>query len=368
MGIWFSLDSTVLPPTLRMDGMQYIAIAEDPRWFFCVGGMYAQRVLPPMIVWAESRLFGLSTVLGFRLICAVSYCSFLCLFYRTLRNARTPLPIATGTTLFCAICYWPMTYSLGNVYQACDAMAYPMALIMVTLAMRRRLLLLCAVSALAIMVRQQLFLLAIFALADLYLETRSRKVLAGMVFLLVVLGLLLQYAGVGRGVRGLVGVCRAIDWGAVPRAVIETRMPVILTPFLLLPVLFPKRVGGYVKKYWWAALYATATMAQPVLMFPVSGASNAQRLAMIGAWLAFLLAGLLLRDALRRRWAMWTYAALPLLYGTKHLTHLKHTYPCLIGHRSVMNVVILLLVAAEIWWLRRRSEARVGSGIDTVSR
>ena len=356
IGVWFAIDSVIVPAAMRQDNLQYIPMAESPAAFFWVGCIYAQRALPPLLVWCGTKLFGLTVGQGFRLLCAASYISFLTLFYVVLRRGRAAVSIALGTTLFCAICFWPMTYSLGNIYQACDAMAYPFALAMIVLALRRKLLALVVVSLLAAMTRQQLFVLACLAFVALYVETRDRRAIAGLAVVVAFFGLLVAYAGRGEGAMGIAGhtVLRIFDFRAVARGLVETKFPVMFTPFLLLLVLFGRRVMGYIRTYWWVALFAAVTMAQPLIAFPITGPSNAHRLAMLGAWLAFWPAGLLLRDALIGPWARGLYAALPLLYGTRHLTHLRHAYPCPLGHRTVMNVVVLLLVLAEMYRQKRR--------------
>ena len=350
MCAWFIFDSTVLPPTLRQDNRRYIPMAEDPSAFFQADNVAAQRVLPSLLVWCGTRLLGLTVVEGFRILSGASYLAFLALFYVALRRGRAPTPIAFATTIFCGTCYWPMTYSLSNIYQACDAMAYPLALVMIALTIRRRTFALLAVSLLAAMTRQQLFVLACLCLFSLRVETNDRRALPCLLVILMFFGALISFTGEG----GLAAhtVLRIFDLRAFARGFRETRFPVIFTPFLLLLMLCARETIGYVRKYWWVALFALVTMAQPLLAFGRTGPSNAQRLAMMGAWPAFWLAGLLLRDRLKSRWAMSIYVLLPLLYGTRHLTHLEHTYPSPVGHRSVMNVIIALLVLAEM--CRRR--------------
>lgn len=350
VGVWFALDSVIVPATMRQDNLQYILMAQDPGAFFWVGSIYAQRVLPPLLVWCGTKLFGLSVAQGFRLVCAASYIAFLTLFYLVLRRGRAAVPIAWGTALFSGICFWPMTYSMGNIYQACDAMTYPFGLAIVALTLRRKLVALVIVSVLAVMTRQQLFVLACLAFVALYVQTRDRRALAGLAAIVFFFAMLVGYAGLGGGASTIAGhtVLRALDFRAVARGLVETKFPVMFTPFLLVLICFGRQTLGYIRKYWWAALFAVITVAQPLVAFPITGPSNAQRLAMLGAWLAFWPAGLLLRDCLRTRWAMWVYAALPLLYGTRHLTHLKHAYPCPLGHRTVMNGVLLLLVLVEL--------------------
>lgn len=351
VGIWFAADSVVLPPTLKQDNTQYIPMAEDPAAFFWVAGNNAQRILPHLLVWASTKVLGIDVVAGFRLVCAVSYVAFLLLHYVVLRRCRAHEAIAFGTTLFCAISYWPITYSLSNVYQACDAMTYPLGLALIVLATKGSLFTLFLVAVVATGTRQQLFALAVFSLIGRYLRTRNPRALECLLPIVLTFALLVAYAG--DSTSGLVladhTVLRLLDFGQQVRGLIETRFPIVFSPFVLVLLLFLPKTVKQAKTYWWATAFAVMTMAQPIVAYRMHGPQNAMRLAMMGAWVAFPLAGLLLRDVLKSPWARWTFAALPILYGTKHLTHLKHTYPSPLGHRTVVNVVVLMLVLAEMY-------------------
>ncbi len=359
MALWFAVDSNVVPPPVEMDGVNYVAAAKDPRWFFCMPGIHAQRVLPPLLVWVGTKSLGLSVVDGFRGLSAASYMIFLCLLYGSLRHGGVRRLVALGTTVFCGISFWPMTYSLGNVYQACDAMAYPLGLLMVVFALKRKPGALFIASALGVLTRQQLAVLAVAAFIALYLDTRDRRALAYMAGVVALFAVAVAYLGRGDGAAGLAGhtVLELSHVKTALRAAVETKLPIMFTPFLLLFAFCWREAAQYAIKYWWVTLYAAATVVQPLFAMEMTGVSNAQRLGMMGVWPAFWVAGLLVEGRLKSRWGAWVYVALPLLYGTRHLTHLRHTYPSPVGHRTVMNVIVLALVLAEVW-RGRDAEAR----------
>lgn len=346
LALWLTLDSVVLPPTLRMDNVSYLAMAEDPAAYFHVAEVHAQRPLPPLLVAALGAA-GVSAMDAFRLLSALSLHAFLVLFFLALRGAGVGRPVALGSTIFMAISAWPVPYSLSNVYQACDAMTYPLGLAVVVGTVRRRPGVAVPAALAGVLVRQQLFVLAVGAMVAAYRDTRRRVWLGGLAGIVVLFGAVVATAGGGGGSSLWAHTgARALDLEPLVRGAWETRLPVLLSPFLLLLAVDVRAVMRVAARFWWVTAYALATVLQPLLAFSMTGASNAVRLAMLGLWPLFLLAGIRLdRRWLRRPWARWVFLALPLLYGTEHLVSLETTWPSPVGHRAVVNVLLLALVA-----------------------
>ena len=124
IGAW----SPVLPATMPQDNLQYLAIARDLSAYGDVPGIYSQRVVPCAVVWGLNRTGICDVVTGF---CAVSYAAigtFLVGLYFNFRWAGLTQAIATTATLYVLIGSWPIVYGLSNVYQACNALAYPLGL------------------------------------------------------------------------------------------------------------------------------------------------------------------------------------------------------------------------------------------------
>jgi len=271
-----------------------------------------------------------------------------------MRTCSVPSQIALGVSLFCGISFWPVTSSLVNFYQACDGMFYPVCAVMMILTLRHNRFSLLIVSLMAILIRQQAFVLAILSFVHLYLKTKDRKSLIYIGFIVVGFGLLTHYAGTA-GAQNLAKhtVFRIFDIASAARGVIQTKLPIMFSPFLLLLICYFKRTYRYMLRYWWATLFAMITILQPLLSFDITGVFDAQRLIMMGVWPFFILAGLLLRDTLKSRWAKWTFLILPLLYGTEHLNILKHAYPTVLGHRIIMNGIILALILLDLYYRRQ---------------
>ena len=347
LAMWLAADSVVSQPF--GDAVHYLAMAREPSTYGEVPGRYAQRALPSLVVWMESRLFGWNAAQGFQMLSAVAFQVFLLLFYVALRGWGVSRGVAFGTAVFMAISAWPVPYSLGNIYQACDALAYPVGLLVIMAAVADAPVVAAAAGIAGVAVRQQLFVLAFGALTYGYLRSRRRIWLAGAAGVVATLGLLVTTGGQG-GAADLWAHTGAhvLRVDSFLEGVIDTRLPVLLSPFLLLLVADARRLLRWAVRYWWVAVYVVVSVSQPLFAYDlVAGPSNAQRLAMIGIWPLFLAAGLRLDRLLTTEWARRVYIALPVLYGTNHLVSLQTTYPSPLGHRSVMNIVIVLLVLAD---------------------
>jgi len=357
IGVWFSIDAD-LDYTVNLpvgDREFYINMAlYPPTAFKEMPAIYAQRFLPSLLVWIGVKFFGLTFSQGFLLLSYSSFMLFLPLVYYLLRSCSVPLRISFGTSVFCGISFWPVTSSLVNFYQACDAMMYPIVVFMIILALRRKTWMLFFVSILAVLVRQQFFVLAILSFIHLYIETRDRFLLVYLSVIIVCIGMLIKFAGTdGAGGLAKHTIYRLFDLDVAVKGIIRTRLPIMLSPFLLLLICFFRKTCTYMKKYWWISLFAIITIIQPLFSFEFTGIFDAQRLIMMGVWPFFLLAGLLLRDLLKNRWTIWVYFALPLCYGTEHLNILEHAYPSMVGHRIMMNGIILALVLLDLFYNRQ---------------
>ena len=201
LAMWLAADSVVF--ALFGDGVAYLAMAQDPTTYGEVQGKYAQRVLPSLVVWMQSRLFGWDAAQGFQMLSAVAFQAFLLLFYVALRGRDVSRGVAFGTAVFMAISAWPVPYSLGNIYQACDALAYPLGLLVIMATVVGAPVVAVAAGIAGVAVRQQLFVLALGALTYGYLRSRRRIWLAGAAGVVATFGLLVITGGQG----GAAGSC-----------------------------------------------------------------------------------------------------------------------------------------------------------------
>lgn len=340
--------SPVLPPTLRQDNLQYLAIARNLSAYFDVPGIYAQRIAPCAIVWGLNRAGVCDVVTGF---CAVSYLaigSFLIGIYLAFRHARLPPAIATTASLFVLIGSWPVVYGLSNVYQACDALAYPLGLAYCLAVKGNRSGLALAIGSIGLCCRQQL--LVLFVLGDLaqFATTRKRTWLAAAGIHVLLFGLLVATAG-RNGVSGLLGhtVDRMTAWSTAARGLEESRLPILLSPYLIALVVHGRTTWRYLVRYWWVAAYSLITSLQPLLAFSFTGPQNAARLAMMGLWPGVFLGGLIVGRNVQSStgWSI-VFVLTPLVYGTDHLVSFTAGWPSPLGHRMVANVLIAAISVA----------------------
>ena len=362
VGLWFSMDSNLdyISNLPHGDREFYINMAMHPPSILDgIVSPYAQRPLPSLLVWGGIKISNLSLSQVFLIFNHSIFIIFLPLVYYALRSCHVPLEIALGTSLFCGISFWPVTNYLVDIYYACDALTYPLSLIMIMLTIKRKLLPLFIVSVLGVMTRQQLFILAFFSFSFLYFEEKTPQALISLVLILIIFSTLTLMIGEnGVSILAKHSVLRIFNFGDTIKGIIRTKLPIMFSPFLLLLICLPVQTISYMKEYWWVTFFALITIMQPLFSYEITGFFDSQRLSMMGVWLFFILAGLLLRDNLKTRWAKWVYAGLPLLYGTEHLNILKHAYPSPLGHRAVMNIIILLLILIDIHGRRRYNKGK----------
>ena len=238
MGLWFSMDSNLdyISNLPHGDMEFYVNMAMHPPIIFdSIVSPYAQRLLPSLLVWGGTKFFGLSLSQGFLILSHSVFIIFLPLVYYALRSCRVSLEIAFGTSLFCGISFWPIINNLVNIYQACDALTYPLSLIMIMLTIRRKLLTLFIVSVLAVMIRQQLFVLAFLSFSFLYIEEKRLLSLIYLVLILIIFSILTLFIGVNGGsILARHTVLRLFDINDVIGGIIKTKLPIMFSPFFLL--------------------------------------------------------------------------------------------------------------------------------------
>jgi hypothetical protein len=282
---------------------------------------------------------------AFRIVSGGCYVVFGVLFYLTLRIASVSPLVAFGTTLFAMSASWPMTYSLGNIYQANDAFVYPLALLMILATVSKRAGLLLALSVIGVLTRQNLFVFAVFAQMALVLETRKLLPALALAVVGVLFWLSSAYAG-GGAVQSL-GHHALFNWHDALKGIREIEIWYLFSPFLL--VLLDPRIARYAVRYWWIALFCIISIAQPLGAYRITGAPNAARIVAQGIFPLFLLAGILIEMRLSHPSLKGVYAVMPFLYGNAQLVFVKQRIPALVDYRW-FNVLVWALLMVDLFW------------------
>ena len=359
IGIWFIFDAVYIDPVMHpgFDLHSYIKLAENPLSFLdsSIPGVHAQRIFGTALVWMINFLFGVSIETGFRIISGTSYLMFILLFYSILRSWEVNSIVAYSTTALTAIASWPMTYSLANIYQVCDALSYPLTLLIIFLAIRGKDDALFPVSIIAVLTRQNMLILVL--LAHLFLYLKNVKKIRNIIYISVLLILFmvtLLFAGDRQGFALLNGITTGsfFKFKHMLIAASDLRVWTLFSPFLL--VYFNTRAIDYIKEYWWVYIYSLYTILQGFGLYESMGYwDNISRWMMQGIMPLFLFAGLLLNEIFNDKKILTIYGLLPFAYGINHLSFLKYTYPSLLGHRTVSVFVIFLLIVLS-WKISKK--------------
>lgn len=341
--IVFILGSPILPPSLQQDNLMYLRLAHDPTEYFKIGGIYAQRIVPPLIVWVLSKNGWLDVVTGFRVISTFAIGSFLFSVYISYRVMGLRPNVAVTASIFLLIGSWPIAYGLSNVYQACDAFAYPLALWFIVAIRRRWVLVAFLVGLLGVGCRQQLMIL--FLVGNLFAFWKSRRViwLLAAITQIAVFGFLVATAGM----NGVMGLMRHITvsgetWHWLIVGLLESKLPLLLSPYLLALPLFIYSYPYWLKQYCWILPFSAATAIQPLFAFEITGSQNTARLAMIGLWPLVFIGGFLVGRQLQQRGWSILFSISSIAYGTAHVVSFSWGYPCFFGHRIVVNILLAI--------------------------
>ena len=168
------------------DQASYVKMAEKPVNMQKVMSHHGQRIFGPTLVWGLRQILPLSMEAAFRFFAAAAFASFVLLFYFALRGLQVGPITAVTTTVFSIISFWPITYTLSNVYQLTDGFAYPLIVLTCIFFVRKNYPALLIVSLVGVLVRQNLMFLGAFVFSQLFWNTREKKYLWG---LLSVIGL-----------------------------------------------------------------------------------------------------------------------------------------------------------------------------------
>jgi hypothetical protein len=312
VGVWIAVTMPRHEFVARFDMASYRAMAESPSRFFdpALPAHHAQRILPPLIVWAVTSVVPIPIYTGFQLLSAASYLAFLLLLFAWFRAAGLRPVLSSALAGLIALVSWPMTYPLYNVYQASDAMAFPVALGLIMATVRRRYGWFLACALAAVLTRQNLVILVFAAAAHLTLVSRQARYAATGVVVGVMFWLSTKFAG--GGAQEVLARTIALKWETLYANLLEVRPWLLAMPFLF--VLARWSVLGQAVKYWWISVFVLVTVVQPVVSDSAAGTANAHRLIAGGVWPMFLLAGPVFQRTNPGLWRECAVAGLVCLY------------------------------------------------------
>jgi hypothetical protein len=313
------------------------------------GSHHFMRVLPPLMVRGLTELgFGVDS--GFRIVSAGAYVVFALLLLSLLLRASRDALIACAFTLLILGVHRAMSFPLRDVYQATDALAYPISLGIIALTMANRWRWVFLLALVGIATKQNLFVLSTLALAYLWIRNRNQWERFEIATLAIVS--VSFYVGLSQYYRASGTVAKHLLPSAGPGLLDKTigfavreGLLALFLPLLPLVLWYGRGAARLLLRYWFIGVYVVIAVAQPILSFTTGG--NLQRVALHGVWPIYLAMALTASTASAPRILKW----LLLPYAVSIFAH-----PHLADRLVVVGV--MLCASTALWAMSSTTSVR----------
>ncbi len=285
------LTSKVIPCPPDFDCNAYIHMANNLAYDPNILPHHAMRVLPSFLAHLLESM-GLSLAFAFRLLTDSTYVLFGGLTYWVLRQHSVKPLLALSFSLLCLAPHHAMRIPLQQVYQLCDIMTYPLALLLIHFSMQQKGRWVFALSLIGLLTKQTLFGFGGLSLMYCFWKTRKNENLIFIALLgLSYLALQTYFHAFSIVSHHLIP---ANDFFTLSHLIEITKSSKIIDLFIpLIPLLiiYFRQTVVFLVRYWHVAFYIGVVVGQPFIAYHLTG-NNFQRLALQGIWIIYLIVGL----------------------------------------------------------------------------
>lgn len=280
------------------DCNSYIAMASSVAYDPAIAGHHAMRMLPSILAAGLVQI-GIPLELAFRLLSGGLYITFgLCTFWFFRKFNLTPVK-ALAFTYLCLGAHYAIKIPLQLVYQTCDMMTYPLALLIIYCSLQKQTTWLIVLSFVSLLVRQNLFILGELSLLYCFFQSKQTRLLASAGLLAACYIVLQNYFHANSTFAALLQP--PADFFTVEHlwfVLTDSKILELIIPLAPLLVFYAKPMIMTLWRYWHVALYAAITAGQPFLGYHMTG-ENLPRLALQGVICLYFLAGLV---SVKQKW------------------------------------------------------------------
>lgn len=295
----------------HFDCNSYIAMASSIYYDPAIAGHHAMRILPSILAGGLTQL-GIPLELAFRLLSGGLYIAFGLLTFGFFRKFNLAPVKALGFTFLCLGAHYAIKIPLQIVYQTCDMMTYPLALLLIYCSIRKQTTGLIVLAFVSLIVRQNLFILGELSLLYCYFQNKQARMLLSAGLLAACYVGLQNYFHANSTFAALLQP--PTDFFTIEHlwfVLTDSKILELLVPLVPFLVLYAKPIFMALLRYWHVALYVAITAGQPFLGYHMTGA-NLPRLALQGVICLYFLAGLVSvkqKWSTQQTWLFLTYAA-----------------------------------------------------------
>lgn len=293
-----------------MDCNSYIRMVSDLTPGTDLAGHHGMRIFPVLLV-RVLMWFGLSLETSFHVISGSSYALFGAMSYWFIYQITRHHRYAISWALLLLSLHHAIRIPLYLVYQANDALVYPIGLGILIATYHKKLPFVLLLSLIGIFTRQNMFVLSFLSLLYLFKQDRGLKPALTLCGITVLYMLLQSYYGAHGVFQSLLSPPDSFfSISRIGQILIESQfleLWLVLVPFMLFGI---REVLTFFQKHWHWFLYAGITAFQPLVGYHLTG-NNLPRLALQGVFvvgLALSLSSPVARWSSRQQWLLLVYA------------------------------------------------------------
>lgn len=248
---------------------------------------HAMRVLPIFMVRAL-MLLGFSMDAGFHIVSGGALMLFSLGVYAFIRYFTKSSVWAFAWSLLLVTLHSAMRVPLDIIYQANDALVYPLGLAMLAAAHANRVGLTFVLAILGVLTRQNLFVLSFFSMSSLALNNRDIRALIGTGVVFCSYFVLQKFYGANGSILNHFTpqgdfFSLSHQWSILVESQF-LELWIVFAPFLLTS---GKQLFKFFKDNWHWPMYTAVVVAQPYLAYHMTG-NNFARIALQGVWVIAL--------------------------------------------------------------------------------
>ncbi|MBS0289711.1 MAG: hypothetical protein JSS07_06720 [Proteobacteria bacterium] len=259
---------------------------------------HAMRIFPSYAAHLLT-LLGFSLPMAFRVLSDSTYILFGCLAFWSLRQNGVKYLIALSFTMLCLAPHHAMRIPLQNVYQLCDILTYPLALLLLHFSLKCQQRVVFLLAIVALFTKQTLFGLGGLSLLYCFYKTKRIEII---VYIGVLAGtyLLLQdyYHAFSIVSHHLIPESTFFSASHLGWILNDSRLIELFIPLLPFLVVYAKQTFMFLLRSWHVGFYMGVIICQPLIAYHLTG-NNFQRLALQGIWLVYFIVGLV---SVSRQW------------------------------------------------------------------